>query len=184
MPFLNPSFEDAGGFPGEAASWTLSAGTSLEAIAGFGPAPERAQEDFERWTPVLASLADVSLALAFFDGLVQGNEDFESGWQNDIYASEFSEAVFVAFLFGGSAIEGFAAGWLDTPFATSFDQVTATVGAFDDSPNEDFENQWQANDTYALSFSNVGSTAAGFGGGAQSFEDFESAWRSELRDTR
>jgi len=180
MPLLNASFEDPGNFSGEAASWTLRAVTSLEAIAGFGPAPERAQEDFERWVPALASLADVSVALAFFDGLVRGNEDFERGWQNDIYASEFSEAVFVAFLFGSSAIEGFGVGWLNTPFATNFDQVTATVGAFDDSPSEDFENQWQSNDTYALSFSNVGSIAAHFGSGAQAFEDFESAWSHAL----
>ena len=36
MVLENPSFEDAGSSPGEAAHWTLTAVTSLEVLAGFG----------------------------------------------------------------------------------------------------------------------------------------------------
>ncbi len=69
MALLNPTFDDAGALPGEAAHWTLTAVTSLEVLAGFGTAPEDAWEDFERWIAFLAALADVTVVRAFF-----GNE--------------------------------------------------------------------------------------------------------------
>lgn len=49
MAILNPSFEDAGAVTGEAEHWTLVTATTLERIAGFGPAPHEACEGFERW---------------------------------------------------------------------------------------------------------------------------------------
>ena len=69
MALLNPRFVDAGARPGEAANWTLTAVASLEVLAAFGSA---AWEDFERWTPFLGALADVTTVRAFF-----GNDGFE-----------------------------------------------------------------------------------------------------------
>ena len=53
----NPSFEDAGALPGDAAHWTLQTVTSLERIAGFGPVPHEAWEGFERWSDLPEALA-------------------------------------------------------------------------------------------------------------------------------
>ena len=75
MPILNPSFEDAGTLPGEAAHWTLTAMTSLEEMAGFGALPEQAWEDFERWFELRAELEAVLTARAFF---APGTDGFES----------------------------------------------------------------------------------------------------------
>ena len=46
--FQNLGFELAGAAPGLAAGWTLALQASAEEIAGYAPAPERPQEDFER----------------------------------------------------------------------------------------------------------------------------------------
>ena len=82
MALLNPRFVDAGPLPGEAASWTLTAVTSLEVLAAFGAA---AWEDFERWTPFLGALTDVTTVRAFFGN--DGFEEFERAWANSAYFS-------------------------------------------------------------------------------------------------
>jgi hypothetical protein len=46
--FQNLGFELAGTAPGLAAGWALALRSTAEEIAGFGPTPERPQEDFER----------------------------------------------------------------------------------------------------------------------------------------
>jgi len=46
MTLLNPSFEDAGAAPGQAAHWTLLTSVAAERLAGFGPNPHRAWEEY------------------------------------------------------------------------------------------------------------------------------------------
>ena len=63
MPLLNPTFADPGALPGEAARWTITAVTRLEAIAAFDGV---GREDFERWSAFLASFARLTVVRAFF----------------------------------------------------------------------------------------------------------------------
>jgi len=80
MAILNPSFEDAGGEPGTAEHWTLATSVAGQRIAGFGPSPHRGWEDFDRWFELRLSFVPGSLALAFFDPIAEGFEDFEEAW--------------------------------------------------------------------------------------------------------
>ncbi len=72
MALLNPTFADRGAQPGEAARWTITAVTRLEAIAAFGGV---GREDFERWSSFLGSLAGLAVVRAFFGR--DGFEEFE-----------------------------------------------------------------------------------------------------------
>ncbi|NVJ28844.1 hypothetical protein HUW62_47405, partial [Myxococcus sp. AM011] len=94
MPLLNPSFEDTGARPGEAAHWALTTVTRLEALAGFG-VPEESCEDFEHWYVWRAALSDVPVALAFFSGQREGFESFSRGWDNDGFLFELPPAQLV-----------------------------------------------------------------------------------------
>ena len=58
MALLNPGFEDEGASLGLAEHWTLTSLTALQGIAGFGPSPYRAREDFERWTDLQGGFGD------------------------------------------------------------------------------------------------------------------------------
>jgi len=130
MPLLNPSFEDAGTLPGEAAHWTLTAVTSLEAIAGFGASPEEAYEGFERWHVHLASLEDVPLVLAFFDADIEGHEDFDDGWANAVYLRELPPGQLATCAFGGGAVEDCETGWSNLPYWRDWAVVTSATGVF------------------------------------------------------
>ncbi len=176
MAILNPSFEDGGTNPGEAAHWTLVTVVAGERIAGFAPDPYRAWEDFERWSELLLVFEDGDLAFALFDPLAEGYEDFEDAWGNDLYMTELPSGQVVLCPFGGGAGEAFEAGWSNDGFATSWDVVTAVTGSFDGEPREDFEEQWSSNQSYAWAWAGVTSTSAMFDGGAQNREDFENGW--------
>ncbi|MCL2726439.1 MAG: hypothetical protein FWD69_18625 [Polyangiaceae bacterium] len=173
MALLNPSFEDAGALPGEAAHWTLTAVTSLEELAGFGAAPEEAWEDFECWFERLAFLDDVVVVLAFFDTL-KGYEAFESGWDNAVYLYELPPAQLVAATFDGKDAEDCETGWSNVPYAREWDDVASTMGVFGGEPREDFD--WRSNEAYAWTWAGVMSSPAMFDAGAQAVEGFESAW--------
>jgi len=174
MPILNPSFEEAGTYPGEAAYWTLSTYTSKERIAGFGPEPYRAQEDFERWVDLLTSLDQT--AIGFFDPLLEGYEDFDESWQNDIYLTELPTGHVAVAPFGGCAVEDMEDGWSNDPYAWSWADVSYSTGTFDGEPREDFEDGWRGNESYAWSWSAVSSVTCLFDGGAVPVEDFENDW--------
>jgi len=176
MAVLNPSFEDGGTNPGEAAHWTLVTSVAGERIAGFGPDPYRAWEDFERWSELMLAFEDGDLALALFDPLAEGYEDFEDAWDNDLYLTELPSGQVVVCPFGGGADEAFETGWANDNYATSWDVVTAVTGSFDGEPREDFEEQWSSNQSYAWVWGSVTSATAMFDGGAQNREDFENGW--------
>lgn len=176
MVLENPSFEDAGSSPGEAAHWTLTAVTSLEVLAGFGGDPEEGWEDFERWSTLLASLDDVTVVLAFFDSALKGYEEFESGWANLVYLYELPPAQLVACAFGGGAVEDCGTGWNNEPYLRDWAVVTAATGVFDGEPREDFEDQWRENESFASTWAAVTASAALFDAGAQPVEDFNNGW--------
>ena len=176
MAILNPSFEEDGVNPGEAEHWTLQTVTSLERIAGFGPVSHEAWEAFERWSDLLDDFDDLTVAIAFFDPLAEGYEDFEDAWNNDIYLTELPTGQVVTAPFGGGAVEDMEGGWSNVPFSTSWAEVAAVTGQFDGEPREDFEEQWRSNQSYAWTWAAVTSSTAMFDAGADSNEDFENDW--------
>ena len=176
MAILNPSFEDAGPEPGLAEGWTLATSVAGQRIAGFGPPPFDAWEGFERWFELLLDFAPGSLALAFFDPLAEGYEDFEEAWNNDLYLTELPSGQVVTAPFGGGAVEDMEDGWSNVPFATGWGDVTAVTGIFDGEPREDFEDAWRNNQSFAWLWAAIASQAALFDGGADPDEDFENSW--------
>jgi len=176
MPILNPSFEDEGALPGEAAHWTLAAVTSLEEIAGFGALPEQAWEDFERWFELLAELDSVMTSRAFFAPGTDGFEFFTTGWGAGAYLFELPPAQVVPASFSVDDVEDCESGWSNATFYRSWDGVPAATGTFDGESREDFEDQWRSNQSYAWSWSSVSASTAMFDGGGQGVEDFENSW--------
>ncbi len=176
MASKNPSFEDAGALPGQAEHWTLQAFTSLRRIAGFGPVPHRAWEDFERWFELQDDLDGVTVAIAFFDPLAEGVEDFNEAWDNDLYLTELPTGQVITAPFGGGAVEDFDDGWSNVPYATAWDDVAGVIGLFDAEPREDFEEAWRSNQLYAWTWGSVASSTAMFDAGADDTEDFENGW--------
>lgn len=176
MGVLNPSFEDAGGQPGEAQHWTLVTSTARQRIAGFGPAPHAGWEDFERWSAWHASLADVEVVLAFFDVLAEGREDFDEGWDNDGYLTELPSGQLVTAPFGGGAVEDLEGEWDNDDYANGWSQVAGIVGLFDGEPREDFDEQWQGNEAFIWTWAQAAGFIAGFDGGAQLKETFDGTW--------
>jgi hypothetical protein len=176
MGLENPSFEAPGVLPGEALHWTLSSVTGREELAGFGPVPVRAWEDFERWHALLAALEDASVALAFFDTVAEGYEDFEEGWANAVFLRELPPAQLVTCAFGGGTLEHYESGWSNSTYLRDWALVPSSTGVFDGEPVEDFEEQWRSNQAYAWSWAGVSATVALFDAGTQAFEDFENAW--------
>jgi hypothetical protein len=128
MPILNPSFEDEGALPGEAAHWTLTAVTSLEEIAGFGTLPEQAWEDFERWFELLAELDSVLTSRAFFAPGTDGFESFTTGWGAGAYLFELPPAQVVPAPFSVDNVEDCESGWSNATFHWSWDGVPAATG--------------------------------------------------------
>ncbi|MFP2895068.1 hypothetical protein [Myxococcus sp. AB056] len=169
MALLNPSFEDAGGQPGEAAHWTLTAVTRLEALAGFG-VPEESCEDFERWYVWRAALSDVPVALAFF-GQREGFEAFSRGWDNDAFLFELPPAQLVPHRFEGQAVET----WGQEPFLKDWGDAASVEGLFSESPREDFEQRWHTNEAYAWRWEDVTARVALFST-TQPTEDFNTGW--------
>ncbi|RKH35679.1 hypothetical protein D7Y13_14005 [Corallococcus praedator] len=170
MALLNPSFEDAGARPGEAAHWTLTAVTRLEALADFG-VPEESCEDFERWYVWRAVLSDVSVALAFFSGQREAFEAFSWGWDNDGFLFELPPAQFVPHGFEGNVVET----WGQGPFLTDWVDAASVEGLFSESPQEDFEQHWHTNETYAWRWEDVTARVARFNT-TQPTEDFDTGW--------
>jgi len=176
MGILNPSFEDAGAQPGLAEHWTLTTSVAGQRIAGFGPVPEEAWEGFERWFDLLTEFAPGSLALALFDPLAEGHEDFEEAWSNDLYLTELPSGQVITAPFGGGAVEDMEDGWSNVPYALDWSAITAATGIFDGEPREDFEDAWRNNQAFAWLWAAVTSQAALFDGGGDADEDFENAW--------
>lgn len=180
MAILNPSFEDAGVYPGEAEHWTLVAYTSLERIAAFGPIPYQAWEDFERWTEFMEYFGPGDLSVAVFDPLAQNYEDFEEYWDNDTYLFELLPGYIASASFGGKAVEDAEDGWENDTYFMYWSEVSSVAGLFDGEPYEDFERLWNDNQLYAWSWGDVTSETAYFDVGANPYETFEGDWEPAI----
>lgn len=176
MAVLNPNFEDKGSNPGEAAHWTLLSFTALERIAGFGPSPHKAWEDFERWTKYLPDFDSVGIAIAFFDPLAEGFEDFEDAWNNEFYITELPAGHVMAAPFGGGEVEDMESAWRNNIYLTDWSGVPFSTGRFDGETREDYEEQWKRNHLFAWTWSQVSSVWAMFDSGGDSNEDFNNGW--------
>jgi hypothetical protein len=165
MALLNSSFEDAGPGPGEATHWQLRTSSSLRAIAGFTAEPEEAWESFERWAEFFAAFDAVASARAFFDGAVEGFEDFEDGYANQTFVRDLDLAQVLPASFSTPGPENFE----EHTLATAWDDVSSTAGAFDGEPSEDFEEAWRANELFVREWSSVPAAALGT-------ETFEAGW--------
>lgn len=176
MAILNPSFEDAGAQPGEAEHWTLVTVTSLERVAGFGPAPHAAWDGFERWFDPVVAFGDGDVAIGLFDPLAEGHEDFEDAWANDLFLTELPTGQIITAPFGGGAVEDMEDGWANVSYATAWEEVAAVVGAFDGEPREDFEEQWRSYESFVWAWGMAMGVTASFDSGADTDEDFENDW--------
>jgi hypothetical protein len=174
MALANPSFEDAGSLPADAAHWTLSARTSREAIAAFGASPPQAFESFERWSSFVDALAGVTTVIAFFDSGHHGFEDFEHAWANSLYLREFQPAVLVPL--HSSATETFDANWSGAAYFLAWGAVASDAATFGAHGAEDFEARWHANESFEHDLAAIATDAARFAPGALAFEPFETAW--------
>ena len=161
MGLLNPSFEEAGAGPGEAADWTLVTFVARERIAGFGD-PCRAWEGFA-WSELVLAFDDGDLALAFFDPLAEGFEDFRDAWDNDHFLLELPSGQVVAY-----PDEPFEIGWANDDYATAWAAIAAAAALFDGELAEDFPLP------FAWDWASATAASATFDGGADSVEDFVS----------
>jgi hypothetical protein len=146
MPLLNPTFADAGSLPGEAARWTITAVTRLEAIAAFGGV---GREDFERWSSFLASLAGLAMVRAFFGR--DGVEEFERPF---LFTLPTGRVVTCSF--GGPDVETWTR---PSPWLDDWSRVPSTPGLTEAFARTGFVADW----------SGVGSSAA-------LTETFSGAW--------
>jgi len=176
MGISNPGFETVGLYPGAAEHWTLSGHTALQGVAGFGSTPALGWEGFERWYRLLLDLADIPTVRAFFDSLVEGLEDFEEAWSNDVLLTELPTGRVTAASFHGHPVEDLEAAWDNLPFAWSWDDTSAQAAGFDGESHEDYEDGWQGNGQYAWLWSSVPSDVALFDSGATPHESFGGTW--------
>jgi hypothetical protein len=163
MSVANPNFRDPGPTPGSAAHWTITSLCRRSRIAAFGPAPEGAQEDFERWSTWQSELSTV--VRAFFDSAIDGVEAFEA-WSPGVFLVALTDELLEAFAFAGTGAEDFVSGWSGPP-ALAWGDVTSTGAAFGASAAETFDT-WQRSATPSLA-------SAAFGGSGAA-ETFESTW--------
>ena len=168
--FQNLGFELAGTAPGLAAGWALDFLASAEEIAGYGPVPERAQEDFERgWLDnesFVFAFASSALEPALYDDAPESVEDFEEGWsQNESFLRELVSIAAAEYGPGPKLVEDFDELW-DGNESFIFAFTPSDLAA---APTEPFEAGWRSNDSFLFAFS-----ASGLALGIT--ETFESGW--------
>ena len=173
---LNPGFETAGALPGQAEHWILTAYTSRERIAGFGPGLLLGWEGFERWYELHWELEDAQTVRAFFDPHAEGYEDFEEAWQNDLFLREVPTGHLVAALFHGGEVEDLEAAWDNVPFALAWDDVVDVPAEFDGDPIDACEHGWHGNEQFVWDWAGVTDGAALFDSGTSPEETFSGAF--------
>lgn len=163
MGLLNPTLRDPGPAPGSAAHWTIVSVCQAERIAAFGPSPERAQEDFERWNDLVLAFTGGALVVAFFDPIARGYEAFDI-WADGGFIDAFPDVLLVATAFGTDSFEN----WLSSPWSTSWGDVTPQAAQFGGVPHDDF-NSWAPPPppTWATAM---------FDGGTKTTDGFEGTW--------
>lgn len=165
---LNPNFQDPGQLPGDAAHWTVRTRCQGQRIAGFGPVPESAGEDFERWSAFQEAFGPGAISMAMFDPLAEGVEDFEEAWNLGPFLTKLSGGNQQPAVFAGSSAEDMEVGWLAAAFMTAWSETAAALGVFGADPMESFE-AWQPYPAASWS-------PARFDGLPNSFDDFAGSW--------
>jgi hypothetical protein len=177
--FQNLGFESAGATPGSALGWLFAFQSSAEEIAGYAPAPERPQEDFERgWVDnqdFVFSFAPTAVEPALFDSAPKSFEGFEQEWAgNESFLFELA-SITAADYDPGPGIklvedyEGFWASNQSFLFAFAPGNLVA-------APIEAFESGWRSNQTYLFAFAPANLSAAQYGSPPQAFDGFEVSW--------
>lgn len=171
--FTNLSFDIAGP-PGLAVGWTLRLQSSAEEIAGYAPAPERPQEDFERgWSnneSFLFAFQPAGLEPALFGAALLSIEGFEQGWsQNESFLTELASIEAATYSPGAKSVEDFEAQWAgNESFITAFAPANLALG-----PSDGFESGWHSNELFLFAFGNA-DLALG------PSETFESGWTTHM----
>jgi hypothetical protein len=176
MALKNPSFEEAGRYPGEAAHWVLVAVCTAQEIAGFGPDPMRACEDFERWSSLRGSFDEIEVVRCFFDALRDGFEAFEIGWGNSAFLRDLLDGPVARCLFSSRPQETFELGWVATP-AFNWSTLPCVVAPFSAGDRESFEAGWNGNERFHWQWEDLPSSRALFVG-YQTAEFFGPSWSS------
>lgn len=186
--FQNLGFELGGAAPGLAAGWTLDFLASAEEIAGYGPAPERPQEDFERaWLgneSFVFVFAPSALEPALYDDGPESVEDFEEGWsQNESFLRELSSIAAADYDPGPASklVEDFDGFW-DNNEAFVFAFAPGDLQA---APLEAFESGWRSNESFLFAFAPGNLSAALYDapGPTDPYEDFENEWPTLVMTT-
>ena len=165
---LNPNFRDCGIQQGEAAHWALRTFCQRQSLAGFGPSPERATEDFERWLKHASAFEQGDLAMAMFDPLAEGLEDFEEAWNDGPFLTELSGGIAEPCVFAGSTSENMEAGWLSSGLVCLWAEVSSEPGVFGPAADELFED-WYPSVVPLW-------TVARFDSPSKNFDDFAGSW--------
>lgn len=171
MPIRNPTFAEASDQQGIPRYWQLRSFVRTRRFAGFGPAPERGVEAFERWTAFVTSLERTERA--FFDARPEGIEDFAEGFGTETFAWRFADTRNERARFVGAGAETFAHGFRNDGFRLRWADVDAQSAQFTNMPIERFEVGFK-NDNFAWSMSQATTVAARFTGLAA--ETFEASW--------
>lgn len=179
--FQNLGFEAAGATPGDALGWLFAFQASAEEIAGFGPAPERPQEDFERsWLAnddFLFSFAPTSVEPALYDPSPESIEDFEEDWsQNESFLFELGSIAAADYDPGAATklVEDFDGLWAtNESFLFSFSPPNLLAAL-----TEAFESGWGSNQAFVFAFAPGNLSAASYdvAGTPEPVEDFEELW--------
>jgi hypothetical protein len=177
--FQNLGFELAGAAPGLAAGWTLALLASAEEIAGYAPAPQRPQEDFERgWAgndDFAFTLAPAAVEPALFDSPPKSFESFEQEWAgNESFLFELASIAAADYDPGAGTklVEDYEGFWSSNE-AFLFAFAPADLAA---APLEPFESGWRSNGTFLFAFAPANLSAAQYGSPAQPVEGFEASW--------
>jgi hypothetical protein len=186
--FVNLGFELAGAAPGLAAGWTLAFQASAEEVAGYAPAPERAQEDFSGgWLgneSFVFALTQAVVEPALYDEAPESIEDFEEGWSNnESFLRELTSAAAADYEPGAGLklAEDFETQW------ASNESLERALGPANlaETPAETFEEEWRGNELFLFALQSADLTKAVYdGGGTQEpAERFEGGWPTLVMTT-
>ncbi len=103
-------------------------------------------------------------------------EDFDEGWNNDIYLTEIPLASLITLSFHGNDVEAMEQGWQVANYAWSSESLSLATSIFNTQPFENFGAHWNLNQNYAFSWSDVDHDTAEFAGGMTQ-ENFVDNWQ-------
>jgi hypothetical protein len=106
-------------------------------------------------------------------------EDFESGWDNDVYLTELPFSATAA---ADLTPEDFETGWDNVPYYTEWSSVPQDRALWDTANQdfEDFEEEWKDNENYMFTWGDVTAVAALFDTAPVPYEDFENEWTTTM----